>query len=139
MLPQKSEPAATSLKLSIRVATFLGAPIAGTLLLAANFRKLNQTGTADKTVFLGAISTIAVMVVAFLLPEGFPNYILPLAYTGIMSWIVKEIHSAGYDKHIRQGGAKGSNWRVAGIGFACLVGIFVVIFILLMLIPSLSV
>ncbi len=52
----------------VALATFLGAPLGGALVLADNERRLGRTGTAALTVVLGLVATALLIGVAFLLP-----------------------------------------------------------------------
>ena len=63
----------------ITLATFLGAPIAGCLLLARNYRELGNGAAAWQSLVAGIVSTILLFLIAFWLPENFPNMVLPIA------------------------------------------------------------
>lgn len=103
--------------MQIAVATFVGSPIAGCLLLAQNYRNLGRSGSAVKTLILGVVSTIVLLFIAFLLPENFPNVVLPMAYTIAMRELVKYLQG---DVIADQ---KGS-WAVTvGVSIGCLVAI----------------
>ena len=111
----------------IVLATFLGMPIAGCLLLALNYRELGKIAAAWQSLAAGVASTILLLFVAFWLPENFPNMALPVAYCFGMRQIVKHL----------QGGAianrgKGSWVVTVAVGLGCLVVIFGLIFGLLM-------
>ena len=101
-------------------ATFLGSPIAGAILMASNCRKLGKNEAATTSLLLGALATAALLAVAFLLPEKFPNYLLPVAYTVVIQLIAKSLQGPAYEEHIRLGGEKASAWGVVGLGLLCL-------------------
>ena len=108
--------------MQIAVATFIGTPIAGCLLLAQNYRTLGRVSSAWQTLILGFVSTIIVFFIGFLLPENFPNFVLPMAYTITMRQIVKYLQG---DVTANQ---KGS-WVVAvGVAVGCLVLIMALVF-----------
>ncbi len=73
----------------ITLATFLGMPIAGCLLLAQNYRELGKGGVAWQSLAAGVASTILLLLIAFFLPENFPNMALPVAYCIGMQQLVK--------------------------------------------------
>ncbi|MBB3207050.1 hypothetical protein FHS27_002869 [Rhodopirellula rubra] len=108
-------------------ATFLGAPIAGCLLLASNYRRLGKPADAQIAWVVGLLSTVLLLAIAFVLPDEFPNTVLPAAYTFTMYQCAKMFQGK---EHIRQilSGIKGrSTWLVTGIGFLCLVLIYAAI------------
>ena len=108
--------------LQIAVATFIGAPIAGGLLLAQNYRTLGKVSSAWQTLIIGFVSTIIVFFIGFLLPENFPNAVLPMAYTIAMRQLVKYLQG---DVIANQ---KGS-WAVTvGVAIGCLVLIMALVF-----------
>jgi hypothetical protein len=113
----------------ITAGTFLGSPMAGALLLAANFRALGQPRQGRNTVLVGIGATIALLALAFLLPDRFPNYVLPLAYTLGMRAAVNQMLGSALAAHFGAGGGRGSNWRVAGIALACLGGLMAAVLV----------
>lgn len=77
--------------LQIAVATLIGMPIAGSLLLAQNYKNLGKINSARQTLILGFVSTIIIFFIAYLLPENFPNVLLPIIYTIAMQELVKHL------------------------------------------------
>lgn len=65
----------------ITVATLIGTPLAGCLLLALNAEALGRPERRDPIIGWGLLVTIAAMGIAFALPEGIPNLLLPALYT----------------------------------------------------------
>jgi hypothetical protein len=112
------------------VATFLGAPVAGCILLAHNYRVLGKQSAARHWLIWGSIGTALLLVVAYFLPDKFPHMALPIGYTVGMHQAVKQVHGAEYAAHIAAGGAKGSVWAAVGVGLACfctILGVFVLV------------
>jgi len=109
-------------------ASFLGAPIAGCLLMAGNYSKAGQSSSAVKTVAIGGACTIAILVMAIFLPDKFPNAIIPAAYTFGMLAIAKSLQGKALESHLRAGGPKASSWVATGIGVLSLVIVAVLIF-----------
>jgi hypothetical protein len=117
----------------ITLATFLGAPIAGSLLLAWNYRVFQKAGAAFQSIVYGLVSTIILLVIAFLLPEKFPNSVLPIAYCLAMRQLVSYLQGDAIAGHLAVGGDKGS-WAVTVVvGIGCLVVLFALVFGLLLL------
>ncbi len=113
--------------LQISVATFVGMPIAGCLLLAQNYRNLGRASSGWKTLILGLVSTIVLFIVAFSLPERFLNFVLPMAYTIGMRQLVKYLQGDIIASQEAQG--KKGSWAVTvGISIGCLVLIMAFIF-----------
>jgi len=104
----------------IAVATFLGTPLAGALLLGANFRALGKPASRKPAIIWGVVATVVVMVLAFILPDRMPNSVLPIAYTMGMRQAALQLQGAALTAHAQASGPHQSNWRVFGISMACL-------------------
>lgn len=116
----------------ITLATFLGAPIAGCLLLAKNYRVLGRTGAAWQSLWWGAISTSLILLISFWLPENFPNMVLPVAYCFGMRQFATYSQGDALSNHLQAGGRIGS-WAVTvSLGIGCLLLIVGLIFGLVM-------
>ena len=107
-------------------ATWLGSPFAGSWLLAANYRALGRPELFQKTLSIGAVTTLALFLLTFALPASFPNSVLPIAYSFAMLELAKRFQGPAFDAHIVNGGPKHSPWRAAGIGLLSLLAIVVV-------------
>lgn len=117
-------------------ATFLGSPIAGCWLLAANFRELGKFDARRNTLLAGALATIAVMVLALTLPDNFPNLVLPLAYTIALRQTAEWLQGPDFRLHLAEPGSKHSNWRVVGIGVGWMIIFVVVMFGIVLVLPE---
>jgi hypothetical protein len=99
----------------ITVATFLGSGIAGAWLAASNFNAVDQPIKARRWIWIGIAATVALLAISFVLPDRFPNFILPLAFafgarsvaTTEFGWILRD--------HEKMGGDLRSWWKVVGI------------------------
>ncbi|MEO7033178.1 MAG: hypothetical protein ABI548_04935 [Polyangiaceae bacterium] len=120
----------------VALATFLGSPIAGCWLLAANYAVLGERDARRRTLVYGAIATVVVLAIAFVLPEHVPNVVLPAAYTATLREIANRRQGKLFNAHIQRGGRKHSNWRVAGIGLAWLAAVLVAVVIVLLVLPG---
>lgn len=111
----------------ITLAVFLGSPIAGCLLLAQNYRTLGKNESALQSVLIGILLTLAVFFAAYLLPDSFPNTVLPVAYTIGMREGIKYLQGDVITRYV--GAGKKGSWTVATlVGLACLIllSIFIV-------------
>ena len=105
--------------------SFLGGPIAAVYFLRRNFQTLHNASAARWTLVWGIVFNIVLVALIPFLPERFPNYVLPLAYSwaacGIATakQITKETITSSPEFSFH------SNWRVAGLGVAFLIGTLV--------------
>ena len=102
------------------VAAFLGAPIAAAWLAAHNYRALARMQDARQVVIWGIVATLVMFGIAVVLPEDFPNAVLPLAYCVVVLTLAKQRFGDFIDAHRAAGGEIGSWWRVVGIGLLSL-------------------
>ena len=117
-------------------ATFLGAPIAGCVLMAFNYRRFGNSTAANVALFAGLIGTGLLLAIAFVLPESFPNSVLPAAYTFGMYQCVKSLQGNACQYRLANGGIKGSGWAATGIGILCLVFMLVALFAVVLVAPD---
>jgi hypothetical protein len=126
-----SEPTAASAPLytttQMAVAAFLGSALAGAWLAAANFNAVGQPLKARRTLWLGAGAAIVTIAFAFVLPENFPNSILPLAVAFGVRGIAETYFAQLLREHKQVGGALRSWWRVVGISLLTAAVVFVVV------------
>lgn len=105
----------------IGVASLLGGPIAGCLLVAKNYRVLGQGRLAWQPVVGGIVGTIVLMILAFVLPEKFPNMGLPIGSFMGTYYYAKQQQGEAIGNHLRAGGRKGSWWIPVGVSLGCAV------------------
>jgi hypothetical protein len=112
----------------ITLATFLGAPIAGCLLLAQNYRALGKGDAAWQSLVAGIVSTILLFIIVFLLPENFLGMGLAVGSCIGMRQVVKQLQGGAIDNHLKGGGRNGS-WAVTTVvGLGCSVIVLGIIF-----------
>lgn len=114
----------------IGVATFLGSPLAGAIVMALNYRRLAPEKVVP-TIVMGVIASAAVFGLAFALPEDFPNIVLPAAYLAAVVGIASKTQGAAIKQAVAAGEPKASGWRSAGIGLgisAVMLALFAVVF-----------
>jgi hypothetical protein len=117
-------------------ATFLGAPIAGCVLLALNYKRFGDATSATLALIFGLIGTVVLLAIAFVLPDNFPNSVLPAAYTFGMFQCAKSLQGDALEHRLANGATKGSGWAAAGIGILCLAVLTVASFAIVLVAPE---
>ncbi|WP_446901248.1 hypothetical protein [Burkholderia sp. YIM B11467] len=112
-------------------ASFLGSPLAGGILLAANARRLGNRALAQRQILATALVTLVsvLLYAAAELPEtaAVPHALVHVVViAGLAGTIVYARHAQGaaVAAHRAAGGALHSNWRAAGIGLLTLLGVW---------------
>ncbi|MCP4375336.1 MAG: LysM peptidoglycan-binding domain-containing protein [bacterium] len=100
--------------------------------MARNYRSLAQPHKAGPCLVIGFVSTVGLLVLAFLLPENFPDIVLPLLSIFAVHLWYQGAQEVEYKKHIDTGGLKASYRSVVFVSGLCLVGIFLVVFAILL-------
>jgi hypothetical protein len=105
----------------ITLASFLGAPISGCLLLAQNYRALGKGRSVWQPLVIGVAATILLMTLALVLPEKFPNMALHAASCLGMYFYAKRQLGDTIDNHLKAGGKIGSWWVMIAVSLGCTV------------------
>ena len=100
----------------VSIATVLGSPAAGSVLLAMNYRRLGRSGEAVASVVLGILGTLAIMVLAYLLPTKTPSVLFWLPPIYVMTLLSKSLQGPAIAAHTSAGGRLASRWKAAGVG-----------------------
>jgi hypothetical protein len=113
----------------ITLATALGTPAAGGIVLAINYWKWGQKALAAAAVVAGFLATAVLAWLAWVLPTSVPAaaFLVPQVIGGY--FLAKSLQGRRVDAHVAAGGGTASNWIGAGIGLAfcaLLVGAFAV-------------
>lgn len=66
----------------VACAAFIGGPLAGSLLLASNFRLFGSRFADGQTILLGTVASFAVIALALIVPEDTPNALIPAIQAG---------------------------------------------------------
>jgi O-antigen/teichoic acid export membrane protein len=128
MAPEPQPSARLFTPAQIGLATFLGAPLAAGWLMARNYRALEEKKKEKRCLIYATLGTTAVMALAFVLPDNFPNTALPIGYTIGIVQIAKQVQGPMIDAHLARGGSAGSWWATVGIGLLSLLIVIVVFF-----------
>ena len=104
--------------------------------MASNFVLFNATERRNQALWGGVLATALLFVVAVLLPENFPDAVIPGVYTVAIHQFAKRTQGADFAAFISAGGVRYSHWRVVGVGILCFVGVFFALFASLFLLPD---
>ena len=113
----------------VALATFLGSPVAGGLLMAFNYRRLGNTFAAWGWAAFGVVFTGVQFVIADLVPPV-RLFVLGIAAVGVIAMycLAKHTLGAALGEHKRQHGQMASGWAAAGTGLACIPVVLAVAF-----------
>ena len=116
----------------VTVGSFAGGPFAVVYMLWMNFRALGEAAEAKRMLIWGFVFVAAVFAILPMLPEGFPNYVLPITYSLGARLVAERFHLT--KQAIKQSEHYGfqSNWNVFGIsvGFLLAFMALAVVFVL---------
>ena len=116
---------------SIGIAAFWGSPIAGTALMAINYRRLGQQKRATWTLVTGLVGTATVIAIAVALLPQIPSYIqgiLPVILFVMTYQAGKALQGPIIQRHVAQGGELSSRWGAFGLSVVLTVAMLAVIY-----------
>jgi uncharacterized membrane protein len=118
--------------MSIRIATFIGSPIAAGFLIRRNFIALGDQDKGRNALIVAIAATILMFVGIYMIPEQImdriPNLVIPIIYMLVVHYYVDITQGAALKLHTDRGGEFYSGWRAAGIGFLALGAVIPLIF-----------
>lgn len=100
---------------AVTVASVLGGPVPGTMLMACNYRRLGQNDNAAAMLFAGLAGTAAIAWLVSLLPSG-TSAVVGVLLVVAMRNIANSLQGPAVDNHVNRGGGLGSKWAAAGVG-----------------------
>ncbi len=100
---------------AVTIAALLGSPIAGTALMAVNYRRLKNESGALTAVLIGLAVTAAAVAAGYLIPQGAAGGVA-IALVMAIRTAAKTMQGPAVEEHVRQGGMLGSRWVATGIG-----------------------
>lgn len=114
---------------AIGIAAFFGAPIAGTALMAINYRRLGQHKNAVTIFLAGLLVTTAVCVIAavFNLPQWAVGAI-PIVLFTVTYQLGKAAQGPLITRHVNQGGQLSSRWAAFGLSVVCCIALIAAIY-----------
>lgn len=115
----------------IGAAAFFGTLIASAWLARNNFIAMGDKKAGDKALLAGVVATMALMALAFVLPEGTPSVIFTIPQIVLALQLGKK-----YFEHRMITADRLSNWKVAGV---CLLTLLLVVAVLIGVVLALDV
>lgn len=116
---------------NIAVATFFGTALAGSILLALNYRRAGKPRAAFYSVVFGAAIAFAVIAIALFTPD---TRVVQTAFTALNIGLCLGLkrfceiwQGADIAAHRAAGGTVGAGWPTAGIAVGCMVGVLAVL------------
>jgi len=107
---------------AVLVAATFGGPLAGSLLMAVNYKRLDRSGQGVLVVFLGAILTAVLVAIGWNMTQV-SSGLAVLAL--IATWrLAKAVQGRDVAAHVARGGQLGSKGAAFGIGVLTLAGVF---------------
>jgi hypothetical protein len=98
--------------------TFLGGPLAGSIALAMNFRRMGNTGAAWISLICGLVATAVAIAFGFATQNDTSSasmLLLPLMFMAIASVVANKYQKDFYQKHLESGGKRVSIWTAIGV------------------------
>lgn len=114
---------------SIGIAAFFGSPIAGTALMAINYRRLARHKEAVIAFLVGLLGTAAVIAAASL--YNLPSYLgsaLPVILFVVTYQVAKPLQGPIIERHLAQGGKLSSRWAAFGLSILVCAALAAVVF-----------
>lgn len=103
---------------SIWLGSYIGGPFIAGYMIAKNFKAFKDTKRENTTWIITILFLIFFFIVIFSIPEDskIPNYIIPITYTAVASYLMQLLQGKSLAKHLSSGGQIHSKWRSVGIG-----------------------
>jgi len=111
---------------SVGLAAFFGSPIAGTVLMAINYRHLGRKSSAILAVILGVAATALAIAIEPYIPSTFTSVAAIALFVGTYN-AAKTLQGPIVEKHELAGGSLHSRWAAFGISLAVLAAGFAII------------
>jgi hypothetical protein len=112
---------------SIVLATLLGSPLAGGIVMSINYKRLGFSRKAMHAIIWSVAGTFGIMAIAFFLPDNVPDMAIAVPQLLAMIAIATTLQGKAIETQKARGGAFSSAWIAAGIGFLCLIALLLVI------------
>jgi hypothetical protein len=102
---------------SIGIATFLGSPIAGTILMAINYRRLGKASAGIGAVLLGVLGAGVALSSGLVDKTGRTSMGISFGLLIATIKLARQLQGAEIEVHRVRGGKIASRWVGAGVGF----------------------
>jgi hypothetical protein len=104
----------------VALATFLGSPLGGAVLMALNESRIGRAGAAIKALLAGLVATGFLLTLGLILPPNIPTFPIAIGSVFVMASIAKARQAGFVAQHLAAGGKPASGWAAAGIGILSL-------------------
>ncbi len=105
---------------AIGLATFLGAPLGGSILIRENYRALNEERKGDVALAFGVLTTIFIFLFIIIIPnhiiDFIPSQLIPAIYTGLTSLWVHYYQGDKLNEYEQSGYKFITKWKAFGLG-----------------------
>lgn len=98
---------------AVALAAFLGSPLAGTVLIASNYRKLGQGGNGFLALLLGAVASVGEIYIGLTSTKS--PAIATLVLFAATWFAAKELQGHAIQTHVAWGGQLFSKWRAVWV------------------------
>jgi hypothetical protein len=120
----------------VAIATFFGTPLAGSILLSVNYRRMKNAGAAWKAMGAGVALTVALLLWTLFGPSGEGQQAIATV-VGISLSIAfrvsaKQLQGKAVEENQARGGKRASYWAAFGIGLLTLAAAFVLAVVMLL-------
>ncbi len=106
---------------AVVLATFLGSPLAGGVVMSINCRRLSQPNVARDILLWTALLTVGSLLLGGLIPEEMRlvEAMLVGLQVFVMYFLAARLQGRAITLHLEQGGEMASYWSVVVIGIVC--------------------
>jgi hypothetical protein len=116
---------------SVALATLFGTPIAGTFLMAMNYRRLGKKDNARWAIAAGVAGTVTAVLLRYVIPQG-ASAGVAIGMLAATMRASKSLQGDAIEKHVATGGSLGPRWAAFGLGVGALTAVLAVIFLVLL-------
>ena len=104
---------------AVVLATFLGGPLAGSILIAVNYRRLGMGRNGAPILAVGLFVTALALGFGSLMPAA-ASAVVGFGLLLVARSVAKALQGTAVEEHVRNGGYLGSKWAAAGLGIVLL-------------------
>ncbi len=105
----------------VYVGSFFGGPFAGLYFIKKNFDVLENKIGAKLSLLIGVICILGITGLIFVLPENFPNMLLPMLYSAFASGIAWQFQVSKEEEAVNEAYSFISNWSVVKVSLVAFV------------------
>jgi len=113
----------------LAVAGFIGGPAAAGWLAMSNYSAIGLPDDGRSVFSWSLVAVLVVVGIAMLLPDGFPNIVMPVVYAITIRHVADQRFGAMVKAHRAAGGELISWWKVVGVALLVALIVFAVAYI----------